>query len=83
MMALEKRTRVDQIEVHDSGIVQVRTLVEVLENGVVLSASHHRSTISPGEDFSAYPDRVQAVCAAVHTEELIETFNAAKAVKGN
>lgn len=82
-MALEKRTRVDHIEVHDSGIVQVRTLIEILENGVVLSTSHHRSTIAPGEDCSAYPGRVQAVCAAVHTNELIKTFNAAKAAKGN
>lgn len=73
-MSLEKMTTVDQIEIVENGCVQVRTKTAILENGVQISAIFHRHVINPGDDYSAESDRVKAVCAAIHTPELIEAY---------
>jgi len=35
--------------------------------------------VAPGDDYSAEEAKVQAVCAAVHTPEVIEAYKAAQA----
>jgi predicted metal-dependent HD superfamily phosphohydrolase len=46
----------------------------VLDDGEVLSQSHHRSVVTPLDDISDLPDNVQAVCNAFWTDELIANF---------
>ena len=41
-MALEKLTVVDQIQVVENGIVQVRTATKIIEDGKELSKTYHR-----------------------------------------
>ena len=74
---LEKQVAVDLIEVTETGVVQVRTKTSVLEDGAVLSASFHRHTVLPGDDYSKEDGRVRAVCAAVHTSDGIAAHQAA------
>jgi hypothetical protein len=76
-MSLEKQTIVDQIEVVESGVVQVRTATRIIEDGAVLSSSLHRHVIAPGDDYSNEDARVQAICAATHTPEVIAAYKAA------
>lgn len=78
-MALEKQTIVDKIEVIENGSVQVRTSTRIVEDGNVISTSYHRHVVAPGQDYSAEEAKVQAVCAAVHTPEVIEAYKAAQA----
>lgn len=74
-MALTKEVVVDKIEiVGDYKHIQVRTATRVLEDGVLLSSSFHRHVVSPGDDTSGEDAQVQAVCAAVHTQELIAAY---------
>ena len=73
-MALEKQTVVDKIEVVEVGVVQVRTATRIVENGNVISTSYHRHTIAPGQDYSNEDDRVKAICAATHTQEVITKY---------
>jgi len=75
-MSLEKQTVVDQIEVVESGVVQVRTAIRIVEDGTVLSSSLHRHVIAPGDDYSNEDARVQAICAATHTAEVIAAYKA-------
>jgi hypothetical protein len=82
-MALEKQTVIDLIEVVESGVVQVRTKTKIVEDGNELSASFSRNTITPGEDYSAQDERVQAICAAVHTAEVIESYKLAQSYNSN
>lgn len=79
-MALEKITVVDSIEVLENGCVQVRTANRVVEDGTVLSQSFHRHVVAPGSDYTGEDARVQAICAAIHTAEVIAAYNAAKGV---
>jgi len=77
-MSLEKRITVDQIEVVETGFVQIRVATKIFENGIELNKTYHRYVIAPGQDYSAENARVQAVCAAVHTPEVIAAYQAAQ-----
>lgn len=81
-MSIEKQTVVDQISVNEEGVVHVRTATRIVEDGKVIGQSYHRHLIAPGADYSAEDARVQAVCAATHTPEVIAAYNAAIAAQG-
>jgi predicted metal-dependent HD superfamily phosphohydrolase len=71
---LEKQESYSQIELKESGHIQLRKTTTVLDDGQVLSQSHHRSVVTPLDDISDLPDNVQAVCNAFWTDELIANF---------
>ena len=76
-MALTKETKVDKIEiVGDYKHVQVRTATVVSEDGVELSRSYHRHVVSPLDDASGEDAQVQAICAAVHTQDVKDAYQA-------
>ena len=75
-MSLEKIISVDQIEVVESGCVQVRTATKIVEDGKELNRSFHRHVVAPGDDYSGEDARVQAICAAVHTPEVVAAYQA-------
>jgi hypothetical protein len=78
-MTLEKVISVDLIEVVESGVLQVRTKTAIKEDGVEISSKFHRHVVAPGDDYSAEADRVQAICAATHTTDVIDAYVAAQA----
>lgn len=77
-MALEKIVFVDLIEVVENGSIQVRTKTAIKEDGVEISSKFHRHVVAPGEDYSAEDAKVQAICATVHTAEVIAAYKAAQ-----
>jgi len=77
-MSLEKIEVVDRIEVVENGSVQVRIKTAIMEDGKQISATFHRHVVAPGADYSAEDAKVQAICAAVHTPEVIATYQAAQ-----
>jgi hypothetical protein len=76
-MSLEKQMLVDKIEILENGCVQVRTATRIIEDGSTISQSFHRHVVAPGDDYSGEDARVQAVCVAVHTTEVIDAYKAA------
>jgi len=79
---LEKIQIVDRIEVLENGSVQVRTKTAIKEDGVEISSKFHRHVVAPGDDYSAEDAKVQAICAALHTTEVIAAYKAAQAAQG-
>lgn len=77
-MALEKIVTVDHIEVLENGSVQVRTKTAIMEDSVQISGTFHRHVIAPGQDYSAEDDKVKAICAAMHTPEVVAAYKAAQ-----
>ena len=76
-MALEKVITEDKIEiVGDYKAVQVRTCTKVMEDGVELSSGFHRHVVTAGQDYSNESAEVQAICAAVHTADVISAYEA-------
>ena len=76
-MALTEESFADKIEIVNNH-VQVRTATVIKRDGKEISRSFHRYVIQPGDDYSAEDDKVKAVCAAVHTPEVIEAYKAAQ-----
>jgi hypothetical protein len=81
-MDLEKVTIVDRIESLENGSVQVRTKTAIKEDGVEISSKFTRHVVAPGDDYSTEDVRVQAICAAMHTADVIEAYKVAIAAQG-
>lgn len=79
IMSLTKSVVIDQITVTENGIVLFREATRILEDGVELSKTYHRSSLTPGQDLSGVPANVQAICNAAWTPEVVATFQAAQA----
>lgn len=75
-MAIEKITSADLIEVLENGCVQVRTKTTIMEDGQQISGSFHRHIVIPGQDYASEDPRVQAICSATHTPEIIAAYQA-------
>ena len=78
-MSLEKQQVIDKIEVVENGIIQVRQVTRILEDGNVLSSSYHRWSFAPGSDVSDQPANVQAIAAAAWTPAVVAAYEAAQA----
>jgi hypothetical protein len=75
-MSLTKSTVVDQITVTENGVVLYREATSILEDGVELSKTFHRSSLTPGQDISAVPANVQAICNVAWTPEIVAAYQA-------
>jgi archaellum component FlaF (FlaF/FlaG flagellin family) len=78
-MAITKESKIDQITITENGIVLFREATRILEDGVELSKTYHRTSLTPGQDVSGAPANVQAICSAAWTAEVVAAFNAANA----
>lgn len=76
-MSLSKEVVIDKIEVVENGIIQVRQVTRIMEDGQQLSSSYHRWTLTPGQDVSDQDSRVQAIAQAAWTEEVVAAYQAA------
>ena len=79
---LEKQIVIDRIEVLNDQTVAVRYLVTVTEDGQPFAENVKGNYFKPGDDYSAEEAKVQAICAAVHTPEVIATYKAAQTIQG-
>ena len=76
-MALTKAVSQDKIEVvGEFKHVQVRTKTAVLEDGVEISSGFSRHVVTAGDDYSSESAEVQAICAVVHTDTVVEAYAA-------
>ena len=76
-MALAEETVQDKIEiVGDYKHVQVRTATVIKRDGVEISRSFSRHVVAPNDDTSGESTEVQAICAAVHTQEVKDAYAA-------
>lgn len=72
---LTEHQEVDKIEIVGTHrFVQVRTATVIEKDGTEISRSFHRHVITPGQDVSGEDEAVQAVCAAVHTPEVVAAY---------
>jgi hypothetical protein len=75
-MALTKEIVVDQITVTENGIVLVREVTRIMEDGNEISKQYHRSSFVPASDVSAQPANVQDICNVAWTPEVIAAYQA-------
>ena len=76
-MALTEETVQDKIEiVGDFKHIQVRTATVIKRDGVEISRSFSRHVVSPDADITGESTEVQAICNAVHTDEVKAAYAA-------
>lgn len=73
-MAIDKETAIDQITVTENGACLYRAVTRLVEDGVVLAQTYHRTSLAPGEDLTGHPPAVAAICAAAWTPEVIAAY---------
>ena len=81
-MELRKKVLVDKIEVNQVGCVHIRISTSIYDGDQLVANSFHRHVVAPGDDYSAEDARVQAICAATHTDDVVAAFRAAAAASG-
>jgi hypothetical protein len=75
---LEKQVVVDLVEALENGTVQVRTATKIMDDGVEINRTFHRHVVVPGQDYSQEDAKVQAICAAVQTPDVIAAYEASQ-----
>ena len=75
---LEKQTVIDRIEVLQDQTVAIRYILTINEDGNLLAQEIKGNYIRPGDDYSAEDAKVQAICATVHTPEVIAAYQTAQ-----
>jgi hypothetical protein len=62
---LEKTTTIDRIEVlPESGHIQIRQKISVLEDGELISSAYHRYVLEKNSDLSGQPEEVKSIAEA-------------------
>ena len=76
-MALTERTEQDKLElVGPFRHIQVRTATVIERDGVEVSRSFSRQVVAPDADITGESAEVQAIAAAVHTDEVKAAYAA-------
>jgi phage host-nuclease inhibitor protein Gam len=76
-MALTEETVQDKIEVvGDFKHVQVRTATVIKRDGTEISRSFSRHVVAPDAEITGESAEVQAICNAVHTDEIKAAYAA-------
>lgn len=70
---LEKKITFDQ-HITEEGIIMVRQITRVLEDGKVLSKSYHRHTVTPKDNVDNEDDRTKIIVNAIYTPEFIAEY---------
>lgn len=75
-MSITKQTVVDQITVTENGTVLYREATRIMEDGVQLSQTFHRTSLTPGQDLAGQPANVVAICNAAWTPAVVAAYQA-------
>lgn len=75
-MAITKEVVIDQITVTENGVILYREATKIIEDGVELTKTYHRNTLTPGQDLTDHPANVVAIANTVWTEEVIAAYQA-------
>ena len=67
---------IDSITVTENGIVLYREATRILKDGVEVSKTFHRSSLTPGQDLTGVPSNVVAICNTAWTDAVIAAYQA-------
>jgi len=72
---LTKKVTFDQ-HIDENGIIHVRQITRIFEDGKQLSKSYHRTTVTPRDDVTDKDDRTKLIANAIYTPEFIAEYEA-------
>ena len=78
-MSLTKSTVIDQITIAENGIILYREATSFLEDGVAITKTFYRSSLTPGQDLTGVPANVVAHCNTAWTADVVAAYEAVQA----
>ena len=78
-MSITKTTTIDQITVTENGVILYREATSFMEDGVAITKTFHRNSLTPGQDLTGVPANVVAHCNTAWTAEVVAAYQAAQA----
>ena len=76
-MALEKQVE-EHLEILPNGNIQIKTVTKILDDGVVIASTNHRSVCEPGDVVIDKSERVKDIAPVIWKPEVIAASKAAK-----
>ena len=76
---LDKKVSYDHTITED-GIIQVREITRIFEDGKELSKSYHRTTVNPTDDVKDKDVRTKLIAGAIYTPEFVTAYEVKIAV---
>jgi DNA-binding transcriptional LysR family regulator len=76
---INKETVVDQVTVTENGTILYREATRIIEDGVQLTQTYHRTSLTPGQDLTGQPANVVAIAQVAWTPQVIAAYQAAQA----
>jgi hypothetical protein len=73
-MSLAQTTNIEKIEVVANGVVQVKEVTVITNNGQEVARTAHRYSLVPGQDIANQPANVQAICTAAWTPQIVSDY---------
>jgi hypothetical protein len=73
------KSNIDLIEVMQNDVIRVRVKTSVISNDAQIAESFEHRVVAPGDDYSAEDAKVQAICDAVHTADVVTAYQAEQA----
>jgi hypothetical protein len=73
---INKETTVDQITIQENGIILYREATRIIEDGVELTKTYHRTSLTPGQDITNQPQKVKDICNTAWTPAVIAAYEA-------
>jgi len=80
-MALTEKTELASITILPDGQIQVARDRVVMDGTEEIGRKRHRFVLEPGQNVAMYPQRLQNICAAVWTPQVVSDYQAAKAAR--
>jgi len=71
---LKKVIVIDQIEVTETGHIQIRQATKIMEDGKEIGKTYHRHVLNPGDSLEGQDKKVQAIARAVWTDEVVKAY---------
>ena len=75
-MSITKTTTIDQITVTENGVILYREATSFMEDGVAITKTFHRNSLTPGQDLTNVPPQVALIAQATWTPENIAPVTA-------
>jgi len=75
-MALSEDMALDKVEVVQQGILQVRWIRRIYDDGSEIVKTYYRTSFFPGSDVSKQPKQVRDIAKAVWTKDVVAAYKA-------
>jgi hypothetical protein len=75
-MSITKEKVIDQITVTENGTILYREATSFVDDGVAITKTYHRNSLTPAQDLTGVPEKVVAICNTVWTQEVIDAYKA-------